>query len=118
MKYAIENGIIDMSYVKAQIEMKRNEEILSKHPYKITKGNDGYWRTYLPDEDKKRKMVKKKNRSDIEDAIIEYYSSKNKKTTNLVTFDDAYFNWRKSQDELLSDNSKVKYRLYKVFQRY
>ena len=109
MKYAIENGIIDMSYVKAQIEMKRNEEILSKHPYKITKGNDGYSRTYLPDEDKKRKMVKKKNRSDIEDAIIEYYSSKNKKTTNLVTFDDTYFNWRKSQDELLSDNSKVKY---------
>ena len=65
-----------MSYVKAQIEMKRNEEILSKHPYKITKGNDGYWRTYLP-LNNERKLIKKKKKSDIYDNIVEYWRNQN-----------------------------------------
>lgn len=107
MKFAVDEGIIDLSYVQEQIKMRKREEILNKHPYKIFQGSDGYWRTYLPDDNKKRIMIKKKNREDIEDTVCKYYKNKNK--TKKVSFNDAYFIWRKSKDELLSANSTVKY---------
>lgn len=74
LKYAIENGIIDMAYVQEQIEMKKRNAILSKHPYEIFLGSDNFWHTYIPDSTKKnnRRAVKKKNRKDIEDCVIAY----------------------------------------------
>ena len=41
LKYAIENGMIDISYVQEQIEMSKRKELLEKHPYKIWQGADG-----------------------------------------------------------------------------
>ena len=52
LKYAIEHGMIDTALVQEKVEMQKREEILSKHPYNIWEGKDGYWRTYLPDEEK------------------------------------------------------------------
>ena len=72
LKYAVENGMIDLSYVQEQIEMKKREEILNKHPYKIWQGKDGKWRTYLPDEEKGRKLLKRNSKKEIELYIIEY----------------------------------------------
>ena len=52
MKYAIENGIIDLSYIQEEIEMNKRKDILEKHIYKIAQGKDGKWRTYIPDKEK------------------------------------------------------------------
>ena len=41
LKYAVENGIIDLLYVQEQIEMNKRKELLGKHPYKIWEGKDG-----------------------------------------------------------------------------
>lgn len=41
LKYAVENGMIDLSYVQEQIEMNKRKELLDKHPYKIWEGKDG-----------------------------------------------------------------------------
>jgi len=35
LKYAVENGIIDLEHVQEEIEMKEREELLKKHPYSI-----------------------------------------------------------------------------------
>ena len=43
LKYAVENGMIDISYVQEQIEMNKRNELLKKHPYKIWEGKDGKW---------------------------------------------------------------------------
>lgn len=51
-----------MSYVQEQMEMNERRELLEKHPYKIWVGTDGEWRTYLPDKDKGRVLVKRKKR--------------------------------------------------------
>ena len=41
LKYIKDNDIIDLSYVQEQIEMAKRNEILKKHPYKISCGKDG-----------------------------------------------------------------------------
>ena len=58
--------------------MKERQEFLDKHPYKVTLGKDGYWRTYFPDDTQKggRKLVKKKDKKNIENAIVSFYRLK------------------------------------------
>lgn len=47
LKYALDNGIINVALVQEQANMQKRKEILSKHPYNIWQGKDGYWRTYI-----------------------------------------------------------------------
>ncbi|MCI8591811.1 MAG: hypothetical protein HFI88_05575 [Lachnospiraceae bacterium] len=47
MKYAVENGIIDLLHGQETIKM--NKKLLGMYPWKISQGSDGTWRTYLPD---------------------------------------------------------------------
>ena len=47
-------------------------------------------------------MIAKKRKEDLEKVIIQYYSAP-------LTFDDLYRHWRKSQDQMVSDNTTYKY---------
>lgn len=73
LKYAVDNGMIDLSYVQEQIEMKKREELLERHPYKIWEGKDGKWYTYLPDRKKGRVLRKKSSRKAVEDDVADYW---------------------------------------------
>lgn len=106
LKFAIENGIIDLSYVQEKYEMSKREELLEKHRWAISQGKDGYWRTYLPDENNGRKMIKKHTRKDAEDVVIGYYKKQEEKDR---TFLDMYMAWRGVQDRMVSDNTVYKY---------
>lgn len=75
LKYLIDNGIIDLPNIQSIIEMKKRQELLDNHPYKIWCGSNGKWYTYLPDEMKGRVLKKKSTRKDIEDVIIQYQES-------------------------------------------
>lgn len=88
LKYIEENGMIDLAYVQEQIEMKEREKLLSKHPYSISQGKDGKWRTYLPDEDKGRRMIKRNTKEDIEKEVMLYWKQEtgNRKSYNKRTF--------------------------------
>lgn len=108
MKYAIENGIIDLSYVQEKIEMNKRKEYLEKHPWSISQGKDGKWRTYLPDPDKKRRMIKKSSQKEVEDVVIKFYKESEEKSVPK-TFNDVYYHWRSIQDKLVSPNSISKY---------
>lgn len=70
LKYAVENGIIDLSYVREKYDMKKRAETLKKHPHTIWQGKDGQWRTYITDSCGKRKLLKKKAKRDLEDVVI------------------------------------------------
>lgn len=76
LKYINENNIIDLAYVQEQIEMKKKEEILKKHPYRIWLASDGYWKTYLPNRDGGKSLVKKKKEKDLKECVIEFYTKK------------------------------------------
>ena len=72
MKYGVESGIIDIAYLQNVVAMKKREEILKEHPYDIWQGKDGKWRTYLPDAEKGRKLVKRTDQKSIEDVVIKF----------------------------------------------
>lgn len=105
LKYALSHGMIDMSYMQEQVEMNKRKELLEKHPYAITQGKDGRWRTYIPVKEG-RKLLKLSTKEKIEDRLVEYYKSIEEAPK---TFEDMYFKWRKVQDSLVVHNSTIKY---------
>lgn len=110
LQYALEHGMINMSYVQEQINVNKRKEWLEKHPFEIWHGKDGKYHTYLPDTQKGRIPRKRNTRKELEDLIIEYYISEDEKEKNRKTFDECYWIWRKSQDQCVdSPNTPVKY---------
>lgn len=98
LKYAVENGMINLSYVQEQVEMKKRNELLEKHPYKIWEGKDGKWRTYLPDEEKGRKLLKRNSKQEIELCVINYIQQNSeenikKKIANNMTLQKIFPQW-------------------------
>jgi len=89
LKYAVDNGMIDLSYVQEQIKVKKREELLKKHPYSITHGKDDRWITYIPDKEKGRKMIRKKTRDEVEKIIISFWKEK----TENPTVKDVFLEW-------------------------
>lgn len=108
LKYAVENGIIDLSYVQEKIEMNKRKEYLEKHPYSIWKGeNDGKWYTYLPGEDGDRILRRRHTKSDIESVVVEYYRAIDERPC----FREAYKRWiaEKEEFEEVGKNSITRY---------
>ena len=108
LKLALDMDIIDMASVEEKIEMKQRSRILKQHPYSIWEGKNGYWYTYFqPDEECKRKLVKKKTQKDLEDMLVKLYCGTDEKRN--ITFGEMYYKWREMQDKLVSDNTISKY---------
>lgn len=72
-KYCLESGMIDIKNLHEQLAIAKRLEYLNKHKWAISQGKDGYWRSYIPDAVKSRKMIKKSSKKDVEDAVVEYY---------------------------------------------
>lgn len=89
LQYAIDNDMIDSVFIQEQIKMQRNEELLSKHPYKIWEGKDGKWYSYFPDKEKGRVLRKRNTEELIKDEIIAYW----KKQESNPTISDIYSEW-------------------------
>ncbi len=107
LKLALKDGIIDVAYVQAYYEMNKRKEQLEQHKYHIWCGEDGKWRTYLPDSERGRKLLKRKTQKDIEDAVAKFYREQDE---NAVTsFRNMYYRWRSVQDRLVCDNTITKY---------
>ena len=118
LKYAIENGMINISYVQEQIEMNKRKELLDKHPYKIWQGKDGKWYTYLPDEKKGRVLKKKTTQKGIEDTIVEYWKIQTENPTVKQVFEewnDRRLTLNKISNSTHLRNKQIFNRHYKSF---
>lgn len=96
LQYALDHGMINVSYVQEQMEMNKRKELLEKHPYKIWEGKDGKWYTYLPDDEKGRVLKKRNSEKEIEDIIIEYLEQK----AENPTFGEIFNEWNDRRLEL------------------
>lgn len=90
LNFALENGIIDIEAIQGQIEMNKRKEYLEKHKSKIWQSTDGNWYTFLPDDTKEsgKKLVKRKNKKDLEDCIIKLYKVYDVPQTIEKTFNE------------------------------
>ena len=74
LKLLTENGRIAVDTIATQLkEMESRQKYLEMHDHDIWLANDGYWKTKIKESDGKKRLIKKKNKSDLEDAIIEHY---------------------------------------------
>lgn len=89
LKLAIEYGCVDVAYLQTKIEMRREEELLKKHPFSIWRGKDGLWHTYLPDQEKKRVPKKRKTEKEIKKVVAEYW----KEQLENPTVEEVYREW-------------------------
>ncbi len=107
LKYAVENGIVDLSYIREMYEMNKREEILKEHPYKIWEGKDGKWYTYLPDEKKKRALKKRNTEKAIKSLIVAYYEE----LESRPCFREEYFRWIAEKEKYceIGKNSITRY---------
>lgn len=74
LNYAVENGIIDIDTIKIKIAMDEFKKYLKKHDSKVWQSTDGNWYTYLP-KDGKRRLIKRKDKDNLEQLIVDYYKS-------------------------------------------
>ena len=114
LRFATENNIIDITYVQEQIEMKRKEEYLDKHPYKIWQGKDNKWYTYLPDEKKGRVQRERKTQAEIENLIVKYWEKQSENPTIKEVFDE----WNDRRLKLNKIASSTHERNQQIFKRH
>lgn len=72
LKFALDSGMLDYTTTLQSYEMSKRKELLEKHPCRIWQGEkNGMWYTYIPLENGKRRLIKKKTKEQVEDVIIE-----------------------------------------------
>lgn len=116
LKFAVENGIINMNLLKEQIEqieMKNKEKLLSQHQFKIWQGSDGYWYTYIRDDEKGRVLKKKRNKKELENLICDY--CKKLYYTNFSALFDQWINQKLEFGEIQKQTYD---RYYTDFERF
>ena len=108
LKYAIESGMLDLSYVQEKIEMNKRKELLEKHPYKIWEGKNGKWYTYIPDEEKGRVQKERKSKSAIENFIVEFWKEK----LDNPTIEQVFEEWilKKIEHGEISKSTRDRYK--------
>ena len=114
LKYLIDSGIIDVPNIQSIIEMKKRQELLNSHPYKIWMGSNGKWYTYLPDEEKGRVLKKKSTRKDIEDVVIQYQES----VMSNPTIDELFTEWNDHRRDIGRIAKSSHTRLRQVYDRH
>ena len=94
------NGMLDLTKINQEIPMKERELILSRHTYEIYQGKDGAWYTYIKDSTKKtgRKLIRRVDRTKLEDMLIDIYKTKEKE--GKVTVKEAFDEWNKRKLDL------------------
>ena len=118
LKYALDNGMIDLSYVQGMMEMNKRKELLEKHQYQIWQGKDGKWYTYLSSEENTRKLIKRTTREALNDCIVKFYKAESENPTIKEVFEE--WNNRRLELKKISDathlrNKQIFNRHYKEF---
>ena len=105
LQYAVEHNMLDIKDIKRDVEMRKKESYIKMHPYRIWEGKDGKWRTYLPDKEKGRKLVKRSTEKDVKDVVAEYWRNEEENPT----IRDLYNEWigDKLQREEIKKQRKI-----------
>ena len=93
--------------------MNRRKELLEKHVYKIWQGKDGKWYTYLPT-DESRRLVKRKRKEEVEDAVVDYWKEK----LENPTIEEVFKEWNDRRLELQKISSATHLRNGQIFRKH
>lgn len=114
LKFALENGIINKGYVQEIYNMKRRSELLEMHEGRIWEASDGKWKTYLPDKDKGRRLIKRATRRELEDVICDFWREKSENPTLIEVFEE----WNDRRLQLKKIQESTHLRNQQIFRRH
>lgn len=109
------NGKISVDAIVTQLKkMDERQKYLDMHTHDIWLANDGYWKTKVKESDGTKRLIKKKQKSDLEDAVIEHYKKLSLKDTSFKTRFNIWIERQRSCGR--SENTIIKYKSdYKRF---
>ena len=109
LQFAIESGMINPVIAAQKYEMANRQKLLDQHKGKIWLAKDGYWKTKVPkgDGSKDKRLIKKRNRSDVENEIIKHYETLSQKDLRFKHKFDAWVERQKICGR--SENTILKY---------
>ena len=104
MKYAIDNGMIDLQRVRQDIEMDTRKKILDAHPYGLTfNKKKGRWYTRFKRKNGETIQRNRKTKDELEDLVVEYYSNdgifNDEDLEPKYPFSKAHDRWMEMQEE-------------------
>lgn len=115
LKYAIENGIISLSHIQEEIEMNKRRDILKQYEDNIWEASDGYWKIRIyDDEAKKKRLIKRRSREDLEDEIIKIYKQK----IENPKINEIFSEWLERRVSLGKISSATKLRYQQLYDRH
>ena len=95
LHYLLSNGAINLDEVACSMKKAEKEKILAQHPYPITQGKDGRWRTYVKKEEGGRKQIAKSTYDKVLDTLIRIYKGEGTSSAQSeITVEFLYPIWR------------------------
>jgi len=97
LKYAINNGMINLDEVSRNVNMKMIDKVKEIHTYTITAPSalikDQRWQTYVADDTKKtgRRLVKAQTEEDLYKKLAKFYGII--EDGNVLTMNDMFEKW-------------------------
>lgn len=96
LNMAMAAGIIDLQSLRVQLDMHERSKYLEQHKNTIWQGKNGKWYTELPgNADHNRRLIKKVNKDDLEEEIINFYRTAEEHPTVRAVFTE----WLDSKKE-------------------
>ena len=105
LRVAAEQGIIDLSLIAEELQMRKDAEYLNQHNYSIWEAPDGRWCTYLPTEGK-RTIIRKKDQKQLNKEIVKFYKENDPDTK--PSFKQEFDAWIKSKEEYKEAKVRVR----------
>lgn len=94
LQYLLNSGTINIDDVAADMKKEEQKKILNQHPYPISKGKDGRYRTYVKKEDGSRKQIAKSSYDKVVEALGDYYGSMSDRVSmEKMTLEALYPVW-------------------------
>lgn len=120
LKYAIENGIINLQEISEKANIELMEKVDEIHTHKITKLNgvvDKRWQTYVVDKSKKygRKMIKAQTKEKVYLKLAEYYEIID--SQDGVSMRGVYKKWIPYKRSITNSENTI-YRHFNHWRRY
>ncbi len=95
LQTALASGMIDIATLQAEMNMAERKKYLKMHDQKILQSSDGKWFTYLI-QNGKRRMIRNRNKEDLEDRLIKFYKEK----AQDPTVKDVFYLWLNEKLEM------------------
>ena len=104
----IDDGILDEDGVQKAMNKKKYNYVLNNHSHSIWEGDDGRWRTYLPDADKPkgRKLVSRGSHDELISLLYDHYIEAYKLSTGkLMTLEELFPKWQEYKRLYVTDST-------------